>query len=185
MRLAHDHDHQFGDWGYATMPSRVCPINFTFMEWIYVIDLELNVFRISTYDNDTPLEPGRYRTQYFRLDNIPRDLFEPEAVAATGLTYLIMSGIVAAEHSVDCLSEIPAPDPVLLELYQSFSPAPTPSFALPSGDRKSHWCKLQLGLLGEFVKYFVYSFRDSCPWGGKGGTEMLPGTTKLANITGT
>lgn len=152
MCLARDHNPQYGDWVDATIPSRVCPINFTFMEWIHVIDLELNVFRVSTYDNDTPREPGKYRTQYFRLDNIPR---EPEAVSATGHTYLIMIGTVVAEHNVHHLFEIPAPDPLLLELYQSLSPAPTPSFVLPSGDRKSPWHKLQLGLPGEFVKYFV------------------------------
>lgn len=149
------------DWDYVQMPCRICPVNDIFIEWIYVIDLELDVFRVSDFDNDTPLEPGRYGTQYFPLNNVPRDLFEIAAMEATGQRYPVMSDTIPAEHFYKY--EIPAPDPVLLALYQSFSPAPTPTFDPPSGDRKSTWHELQLVLLGEFITYFAYSFRDTYP----------------------
>lgn len=156
-----DPERAANDWGFVRMPSRVCPVNDVFIEWIYVIDLELDIFRVSDYNNDTPLDPGRYGTQYFRLYSIPRDLFEDDAIEAAGLRYPVMGDTIPAEHFFE--DEIPASDPVLLTFYQSFSPVPTPTFDPPSGTRQPSWHKLQLALLEEFVQYFMHSFRDTCP----------------------
>lgn len=156
-----DPERASNDWGYVRMPSRVCPVNDVLIEWIYVIDLELDIFRVSDYDNDTPLEPGTYGTQYFRLNSIPRDLFEDAAMEAAGHRYPVMDDTIPSEHFYQ--DEILTPDPLLLAIYQSISPAPTPTFDHPPGNRKSSWHKLQLALLEEFVQYFMHSFRDSCP----------------------
>lgn len=145
------------------MPSRVCPVNDIFIEWIYVVDLDLNVFRVSDTDNDNPLEPGTQGTQYFRLDNIPRHLFENQAMETTGYRYPVMCESHTTEYSLFDMGDVPAPDPILLASYEALTPPPTSTFSLPCGDRKSTWHKLQLQLLREFVQYFVYSFRDSCP----------------------
>lgn len=162
MRLAReDPDRPREDWGYSRMPSRECPVNDLFIEWIYVIDLDLDVFRVSDTNINNPDEPGMNR--YFRIDNIPRDFFLRETVETTGWRYPVMSDLVPDEHFADHLGAIPEPEPTLLALYQSFSPRPVFSFSIPSGDRNSPWDRLQLELLGEFVQYFIYSFSDSWP----------------------
>lgn len=145
------------------MPSRVCPVNDLFIEWIYVIDLDLDVFRVSDVDNCDADEPGMHGTQYFRINNIPRNLFLREAMQTTGFRYPIMSGAIPDEHFAYHLGDIPEPEPALFALYDSFSPRPVSSFSIPSGNRNSPWDRLQLELLGQFVEHYVYSFCDSCP----------------------
>lgn len=132
-------------------------MNDVFLEWIYLVDLDLDVFRVSDIDNDDPLNPGAWGTQFFRLDNIPRHLFSYK------LENRVMSESMPAEYLAKHLDDVPDPDPVLLALYDSLAPPPEATLSLPSGDRISSWHRLQLDLIREFVLYFAYSFRDSCP----------------------
>lgn len=148
-------------WGFEQMPSRVCPVNDLLIEWIYVVDLDLNVFRVSDRENDNPLKPGAEGTQYFRLDNIPRYLFTPEKGEANGAPrYPVMSEPIPAEHFATNIDGVTEPD---LALYDSGAPPPEATFPLPSRERSSTWRQLQLELIREFVQYFVHSFHDSCP----------------------
>lgn len=152
------------DWGFERRPSRACPVNDVFIEWIYLIDLDLNVFRVSDSSNNDPLNPGAEGTQDFRLENIPRHLFTGEGEDPTDLgCYSLMSELIPAEYFATDLDSVPEADPALLEFYESFAPPPEATFSLPSGERKSSWHRVQLELICEFVEYYVYSFRDSCP----------------------
>lgn len=152
------------DWGFERRPSRACPVNDVFIEWIYLIDLDLNVFRVSDSDNNDPLNPGAEGTRDFRLDNIPRHLFTGEAEDGTDLGYYTpMSEWIPAEYLATDLDSVPETDPALLEFFESFTPPPEATFSLPSGDRTSAWHRVQLELICEFVDYYVCSFRDSCP----------------------
>lgn len=108
-------------------------------------------------DNDYPLQPGAYGTQFFRLDNIPRHLFSCDAEDQ------VLSESLPAEYLATHLDDIPDSDPVLLALYDSLAPPPEATLSLPSGDRGSSWHRLQLVLISEFVRYFRYSFIDCCP----------------------
>lgn len=148
---------------YRGITSRLCPVNDIFIEWVYLIDFDLNVFRVSDSDIDTPEDPISRGIQFFRLDNVPLHFLGCAAIEETGLDYPIMSDRVPPEHFANHLGEIPAPNPALLVMYQTLSPPPTATFSLPTGPRVSAWHKLQLLLISEFVEYFTYSFIDSCP----------------------
>lgn len=132
-------------------------------QWVYLIDLDLNVFCVSDSDTYTLENPISRGIQFFRLDNIPRHFLGCAAIEETGLEYPIMSDRVPPEHFADHLGQIDAPDPALLVMYRTFCPAPTATFSLSAGPRSSAWQKLQLLLIREFVQYFTYSFIDSCP----------------------
>lgn len=64
-------------WGYDQMPCRDCPRLGTFIDWMYVIDLDQNVFRVNC-QNDVDSSGDRV-IKYFRLDNILQWLFELES----------------------------------------------------------------------------------------------------------
>lgn len=149
------------------MPCRKGPPLDTYIEWIYVIDLDQNVFRVygrkdaNTWDNS--------EIQYFRLDNIPRWLFDLEP-ADTGeeskiyAIYPIMTASVEntpIEHWANYLREIPAPKSELLDFYQSLSPEVV--FDTPRTVQVPTWRRLQIQLFGKLVEYFLRSFHDVCP----------------------
>lgn len=146
-------------WGYAEIPSRRCPTTLVAV-WIYVIDLDLDVLRVTYRSHDAPPGPGQRDTQYYPLDNIPRVFFGFGPVHAG---YNIMSAFAESDNCAKSLSEVPAPNPALLALYASFSPPPAATFSVPPGPRTSAWHKIQLLLLRHFVDYYAYSFRDACP----------------------
>lgn len=155
--LREDPHRESDDWGFERRPTRACPVNSFRIEWIYLIDLDLDVFRVSDIDNDDLLNPGAYGTQFFRLDNIPSHLFSCDELDHG------VSESLPAEYLATHLDDIPEPDPVLLALHDSLAPPPEATLSLPSGERRSSWHRLQLELISEFVRYFRYSFIDSCP----------------------
>lgn len=150
------------------MPTRICPVLDRYIEWIYIIDLDQNVFRVLARDDSYTWD--NCRIQYFRLDNIPRWLFElgpisrnPEEEVIHTI-YPLMTATtsnVPAEHWADYLRQIPTPDPELLELFQTFSPRP--SLRIQPIAHFPAWRQLQLQLLEQFVEYFLCSFHDVCP----------------------
>lgn len=141
------------------MPSRRCYAN-NVPVWIYVIDLDLNIFRVNYRAGYGVPEHGQRLIRYFRLDNIPRAFFR-HAHANSG--YGIMSTSVPLEHFNNHLFVVPPPNPALLALYESYSPPPAATFSVPAGPRTSSWHKVQLLVLRHFVDFFAYSFRDACP----------------------
>lgn len=130
------------------------------MVWIYVIDLDLDVFRVCYRARDAPPAPGHRDTQYFRLDNIPRELFQYQMVS---LGYSIMGVDVPPEYCANHLSDAPPPNTTLLALYASFSPPPAATFSVPVRPRRFSWHNVQLLLVKHFVDTFAYSCRDACP----------------------
>lgn len=150
------------------MPCRRCPTLDLYIEWMYIIDLDQNVFRV--YGQYNPYTWDKCRIQYFRLDNIPRWLFELEATE----TVLEMDWIcpappvitasinnVPAEYYADYLREIPTPDQELLGLFQTLSPRL--GHYVPPAAYVPVWRQLQVQLLEQFVEYFLRSFHDVCP----------------------
>lgn len=155
-------------WGYRVLPSRILPQDLLTVQWIYVIDLDQNVFRI--YHKNHCVNTDR-SAQYFRLDNIPRWLFELDPLPAAGkddpMTHPVMTATpatVPVEHWAYILRQIPRQIPTvkpeLLELYRSFSPDKYPPFCVPPGPNIPTWKCLQLQLLHRFLEFFRYSLVD-------------------------
>lgn len=149
------------------MPSRYCPELDTFIEWIYVIDLDQNILRV--YAQNDPFMWDTCGIQYFRLDNIPRWLFDLEEIK-TDSEWRVCSVypiITATEETVplECwanyVRDIPKPKTELLEFYHSLSHQTKLSIA-PAAHSPT-WRRLQILLLGQFVEYFLRSFHDVCP----------------------
>lgn len=147
-------------WGYSVRPSRHCPFNDVFIEWIYVIDLDLNIFRVS--DSDFT-EADMEGVKFFRLENIPRALFTHDAITSSGLDFPVMGDSIPSEHMAADPAEIPVPSPSLLALYSSLSPTPTATFTTPAVRRNPVWHNLYLRILSAFVPYYAESFRDAIP----------------------
>lgn len=150
------------------MPCRLCPKLDLYIEWIYLIDLDQNVFRV--YGRDDPYTWDCCGIQYFRLDNIPRWLFELQPIELDPNVERIYSvypvitaspEILPGEHWANYLREIPTPDPELLELYQSLSLRL--GGWVPVAAHIPVWRRLQVQLLEQFVEYFLRSFHDVCP----------------------
>lgn len=149
------------------MPSRYCPELDTFIEWIYVIDLDQNILRV--YAQNDPFMWDTCGIQYFRLDNIPRWLFDLEEIK-TDSEWRVCSVypiITATEETVplECwanyVRDIPKPKTELLDFYHSLSHQTKLSIA-PAAHSPT-WRRLQILLLGQFVEYFLRSFHDVCP----------------------
>lgn len=124
------------------MPSRDCPRNDVSIEWIYVIDLGLNTFRVSGSDF-TGADMGGVK--FFRLENIPRALFTDNAITSSGLDFPVISDYIPSKHIAANQAEIPVPSPSLLTLYYSLSPTPTATFTPPAVRRNSVWHNLSFG----------------------------------------
>lgn len=147
------------------MPCRKSPRIDLWIQWIYVIDLDQNVFRVSHRNQlGGPEQSG---TQYFRLANIPRWLFERDMVSGyeperrAGNDIMAASEAnVPAEHWAYDPRDVTVPEPALLELYQNFLVQPLPVFSVPPAAHIPTWRRLQLQLLKQFVEYFLPSFRD-------------------------
>lgn len=152
-------------WGYVQMPSRICPRIDLWIEWIYVIDLDQNVFRVINRNHCRDQE--RCGIQYFRLDNIPRWLFEVSSVSHYNPKLMMADNIMAASK-VNVPSEywshdprdVAVPNPELLGLYDNFSVQSVPVFSIPPAEHAPTWRSLQLQLLGQFVEHFLASFHD-------------------------
>lgn len=110
------------------------------------------------------------KTQYFRLDNIPRWLFRLDPVwtdkteQETVFPVMIASrAVIPAEYLADYIRQIPQPKPELLELYQGFSTHIRSVCSVSSGSDASAWRRIQLQLLKQFLQYFEHSIYDTCP----------------------
>ncbi|KAL0635205.1 hypothetical protein Q9L58_005851 [Maublancomyces gigas] len=155
-------------WGYRVLPSRHLPQHLLPLQWIYVIDLDQNVFRIYGENHCVVSDRG---VQYFRLDNIPRWLFGLDPVPAAGKDDRIMHPVMTAttatvpvKHWANILHQIPCQiltvKPELLELYRSFSTDKYPLFSVPPGPNIPTWKSLQLQLLHQLLEFFRYSLVD-------------------------
>lgn len=120
---------------------------------MYIIDLDQNTFLVAI---------ARYWTRVFRLDNLPRSLFE-SAVARSTTAYrmeddfTIFLDPVSRIHlpSSDTAAE---PDPVLLALYHTSSPKLRPSTPFPGVDTFSLRKHLRLVLLSIVFRKHVATF---------------------------
>lgn len=145
------------------MPSRSYPQGGHWAEWIYVIDLDQNVFHVTNSNSDA--EFGNGGSPEFRLDHIPRWFFGQEWAPAhldlrTPNPLLTGSALnVPVEYWADYLLGIPTPQPELLELFRSFSPQPV--LSIPPAAHVPAWRRLQLQLLHKLVKFFLRSFYDT------------------------
>lgn len=148
------------------MPSRSYPRIGHWVEWIYVIDLDQNVFHITNKNDSEEFAIGG--SPDFRLDHIPRWFFGPEWAPADldreGPNPLMTGSSlnVPIEYWADYLLDIPAPKPELLELFRSFSPQPAPVLSVPPAAHVPAWRRLQLQLLHKLAKFFLRSFHDTC-----------------------
>lgn len=149
------------------MPSRHCPPLDIFIDWIYVVDLDQNVFRV--YCRNDAYTWNNCGIQYFRLDNIPRWLFNLEPADDTsqdGKIYSIYPIATASvknvpiEHWADNICDIPPPQRELCDLYRTLSPQ---QLRIPKAAIAPAWKTLQIQLLGQLVEYFLQSSHDVCP----------------------
>lgn len=149
------------------MPSRSYPRIGNWVEWIYVIDLDQNVFHLAG-KNDGRENSVQGGSPDFRLDHIPRWFFGPEWATADldrESPNPLMTGSalnVPVEYWADYVRDIPVPKPELLQLYRKFSPQPVPVFSIPPAAHLPAWRRLQLQLLQKLAKYFLRSFHDAC-----------------------
>lgn len=157
-------------WGYSEFPSRYRPTVNDLIKWIYIIDFDQNLFCISNINGIFRNHQKSCKTQYFRLDNIPRWLFALYPVwtdtTKKETVYPVMIAsrtAIPAEYLADYIRRVPEPKLELLELYQSFSTHLLPVFTVASRDDTSAWRRIQLQLLQQFLKYFEHSIYDSCP----------------------
>lgn len=129
------------------------------------------MFRISYINHraipDAIPDPESCGTQYFRLDNIPRWLFELNPIREDDqdneMVHQVMTATratVPAEYWAPNPRQIPMSKPELLQLYQTFLTDKQPFFSVPPGTIIPTWKSLQLQLLGQFVEYFRHSFSD-------------------------
>lgn len=95
----------FQDFGYEMGPVFWPPINTSWIEWIYTIDLDRNLFSVGSHDSR-----GH---DHFKLDDIPEDWMELLERAWTTEASLNQS---AASYPR------PVPDQDLLELYKRSKP---------------------------------------------------------------
>lgn len=129
---------------------------------MYVIDLDQNTFRVSGA-NDV-YEWENWGTQYFRLDNIPRWLFELEPADAAKNVYPVMlaSFMDLPNEYWAIAGGVPEVDLWFVYSYQKSSPRVVDSIA-PTRKDSTTWRRLKQQLLAQFVKYYVLSLNDVWP----------------------
>ncbi|KAL0636381.1 hypothetical protein Q9L58_004631 [Maublancomyces gigas] len=129
---------------YEQMPCRLCPKLYLYIEWIYFIDLDQNVFRV--YARDDP---------YTGL--LRNSVFSPRQHSSIAVYPTIMTSpkTLPGEHWANYLREISTPDPMALELYQTISLGLEDWVPIPA--HVPTWRRLQAQLLEQFVDTSIHN----------------------------
>lgn len=120
------------------------------------------MFRVSGANDVDEWE--NWGTQYFRLDNIPRWLFELEPADAAMNVYPVMlaSLMDLPNEYWATAGDVPEADLWFVYSYHRSSPRVVDSIA-PTRKDSTTWRRLKQQLLAQFVKYYVLSLKDVWP----------------------
>lgn len=137
--------NQFDFWGYAFRPSRIPPSFDFHINWVYIVDLDDCMFTVA--------ESVKSKRQ-FRLDNIPRWLFEDSSDCGG-----VMTAAVPTEYLAE-FRTVAGPDMGLVAFYMTCSPKIQPMYETLQKEQFSAPQTLRLALLNQFVERFSTTFQD-------------------------